>query len=556
MTTQYETNFTVRSMGGSVGVELLQSVIETIERELQSGDGAADYELEKNRAGAIGYAHFSGERSHPGLPAAVRLEARLCTLDEISNVAVQILTRFISADGADLPEHPAGPPRLLDAVTGQFKCHVGISEITGHPTAIDDRNAENFAREYVLNPERTLPILLITENSIDPAAAQRMLQGVAQVAYCAGDAAQALARHTGISTFGGAVRIYWPGCEPRQNRRPPSGHRDFYMPVDARRLSLYEVQKVCLAGAPGTDFDIRFSSARTSVILERNRLLEAASGVREDRPAPEGVSKISELEKAKRLAELRSNEMQRQLHAAQRNIERLTQENEDAAKTIDNLEEELDLLAQHSGGANGEGREERSQLRRQNEELRARVSAREKTIAKLNDDNQRLRLRERMRAGTNGRMLTLGESTAGNITVLNHALNVYREPCRKFIVQKLQANHGPDLTDVLSKSIEFRENQRSNAAERPEAAFDIGDFSAIIAANWDCFEDWTLLRRRMDDVRHIRNRAAHPPPEGFNESWTQDSLRTIAETLAALDDKHSEGCVSKIWELIETIRSV
>ena len=556
MPTQYETNFTVDSRGAVGGVELLQSVIETIEQELQSGEGAADYELETNRIGPVGYAHFSGERTHPSLPAMVRLETRLCTLDGVPEVAAQILTRFISADGVDLSDQPAGPPRLLDAITGRFQCSIGTTELSGQPVELKVEDAEAFVREQLFSSDRTLPIFLITQNSLDPVAAQRRLQGVAQVAHCLGDAAQALFEHTGIRTYGGAARIYWPGCQLRQNRRPPQGFKDFFMPNDVRRLSLYEVQKACLADASETDFDIRFSSARTTVILECNRQLEAEKRERDARSSSNDSAAISDLEKARRTAEVRSNELSRQLQIAQRNAERLLREKAEAEEIIAGLEEELDELAEHPGGVPGDERNERSRLRRQYDELRSRTAEQEKTIARLNEDNQSLRQRERTRHDAGDWSLPLRAGHIGNITTLNHALNIFRDPCRAFIVRKLRANYGNDLTDALGGSIEFRDNQRSNVAERPESVFDVGDFSAIIASNWNCFDDWQSLCRRMDDVRRIRNRAAHPPPEGFNEDWTQDSLRTIADTLECLGvTRHAEG-VAEIRDLIAATRRI
>ena len=556
MPTQYETNFTVESRGGLGGVELLQSLIETIEQELRSGEGAADYELETNRVGSVGYAHFSGERTHPSLPATVRLETRLCTLDDAPDVAVQILTRFVSADGVDLPDQPAGPPRLLDAITARFHCRAGTTEISGQPVELSAEDAEAFASAQVFSSERMLPIFLITQNSIDPTAAQRRLQGLAQVAHCLGNADRALMEHTGISTYDGAARIYWPGCQPRQNRRPPQGFRDFFMPNDARRLSLYEVQKACLADAPETDFDIRFSSARTTVILERNRQLEAENRERDAGSVPEDSSRIAGLEKARRTAEVRSNELSRQLQVAQRNVEQLLREKTEAGEIIAGLEEELDELAGHPGGATGEERDQRSRLRRQYDELRSKTAEQEKTIARLNEDNQLLRQRERTRPDAAHRSLSLRAGHIGNITTLNHALNIFRDPCRAFIVRKLRDNHGDDLTAALGRSIEFRDNQRSNAVERPETVFDVGDFSAIIASNWDCFDDWQSLCRRMDDVKRIRNRAAHPPPEGFDEDWTQDSLRTIADTLESLGGKRSAEGVAEIRDLIAATRRI
>lgn len=556
MPTQYETNFVVENTADAAGAELLQSVIQAIEQELRSADGAAGYELEANCAGSVGYAHFSGERSHPSLPAAVRLEARLCTLDEEPGVAVQILTRFISADGTDLPERAAGPPRLLDAIVERFQCRAGVTEIGTYPVELMANYAEAFAREHVFNPQRTMPILLITQNSIDPAQALRMLKGVAEVVHCVDNADQSLMHHTNIRTYGGAARIYWPGCEPGKNGRPPPGFRDFYMPNDARGLSLYEVQKACLANELGTNFDTQFSSARTTVILERNRQLEAESRERDARPEPGDRAKIAELENARRIAEVRGNEMNRRLQAAQLNIEQLTREKEEAQEIIGGLEEEITELTRHSGGGAGDGREERNRLRSHYEELRARTMEQEKTIARLNDDNQQLRQRERVRDGVDGRTLRLGTGRVGNITTLNHALNICRGPCREFIVRKLQAGYGNDLTDALGKAIEFRDNQRSAAADCPEAAFDIGDFSAIISSNPNCFENWLSLSRKMDEVRHIRNRAAHPPPDGFDKDRTLDSLRMISDALEDLDGKQSREAVVEIRELIETMRTV
>ena len=536
MPTQYETSFTILPCDDLGGAELLQAVIEAIESELQSSDGATDYELENNRAGAVGYAHFSGERSHPSLPAAVRLEARLCTRDDTPGVAVQILTRFISADGADLPERAAGPPRLLDAITGQFRCRVGASEISGQPIVLNADNAENFARDQLLNPERTLPIFLITQDSIDPAAAQRGLQGVAQVAYCNGGADQELATHTGIRTYGGAVRIYWPHCQPGHNGpKPVAGIRDFYMPgPEVQRLSLYEVQKACLAGEPGIDFDGLFSIARSAVVQERNRRPPATAAPSSEpesaspavattattattvaEPEPEAAAAIraelKEQQRAQRMAEVRSLEANRKLQAAQHTIERLTQEKAQAEETISSLEAEISERAGARQNPAGDSREERSQLRQQVAELRSRATDQEKTIARLNDDNQLLRQRQRARDDGEGLSIRLGSEEIGNITTLNHALNIYRGPGRKFIVRKLQAAHGLDLTVPLNKSVEFgSERQRRDARMEPEAAFDIRDFSAIISANPHCFADWQSLYKKMDDVRRIRNVAAHP----------------------------------------------
>lgn len=577
MPTQYETNFIIESGDNLRGVDLLSAATDAIERELQGSEGVVDYEIAGNQAGQIGFSHFSGERSHPSLPAAMRLEARLCTLDDAEDVAVQILTRFISADGTDLPERPAGPPRLLDAIVEQFPCRVGTSKITIRAFQVNDYNAERFAQEQMLSPARTLPVFLITPSQhgvpvCNPDTAQRVLQGVAQVAYCTGTADQALREHTGIATFGGAVRIYWPNCRPGRNgMKPDSRITDFYMPDAVSRLSLYEVQKACLRNEAGIDFDVLFSSARSAVVQERNRQTQATvetlefgkpsadiiTPAQQEREISGRRSEIEELEKARRLAEVRDLETKRQLQSALQTIERLTHEKESAEETIEDLEAEVEELSRDALSDIDHDRAERSRLRQQYHELRTRAEENEKTIVRLNDDNQRLRQRERLRHSADGTSIPLGSEAIGNITMLNHALNIYRDPCRKYIVRKLQANHGSDLTGALSKSLEFHdERQRRNAAEQPAAAFDVGDFSAIISANPNCFEDWQTLYRKTDDVRRIRNRAAHPPPDGLDKDWTLDSLRSIAEALESLVGKESAESAGEIHELIATIHAV
>ena len=60
--------------------------------------------------------------------------------------------------------------------------------------------------------------------------------------------------------------------------------------------------------------------------------------------------------------------------------------------------------------------------------------------------------------------------TVRNVTVLNHAINLCRNPLHNYIVRQLRADHGQDLTQILSRSVEFydeRARRRAKNGIRP-----------------------------------------------------------------------------------------
>ena len=280
MLTQYAANFIISGSDAASGVPRLRQVVGLVMEELQATTGAAAPDLEQGATAAGGYASISAERPYPMQPGqpelSVRLEARFCTaadgdgdgdVENTAAVAAQISTRFISADGSDPPELLVGPPRLLREIVQRFPCRNGVSPVANAVARVTAADAADFTNAQLLNPQRTLPILVITERpqggtAIDPERALSLLLGVAQVAHFdANGPAPGVAR-----CYNGSVRMYWP---------PGLQRPGYYTWNAAAALSLASLQRDCLANAAESDFDRRFGMARAAVILERNRQLES-----------------------------------------------------------------------------------------------------------------------------------------------------------------------------------------------------------------------------------------------------------------------------------------
>jgi hypothetical protein len=178
------------------------------------------------------------------------------------------------------------------------------------------------------------------------------------------------------------------------------------------------------------------------------------------------------------------------------------------------------------------------------------VTEQEQTITSLNVENQLLKQRAMIRNSNESRVvIPLGNRHPCYITVLNHAVNIYRDPYRKYIVRRLRATHGDDLTDTLSKSVEFKNDQRALASTNPESAFDVSDFPHIINDNRECFDNGRDLSMMMREVRDIRNRAVHPPTGGISKTSTLDGLRVILDALKYLNEEEPVTGIVEIQEL-------
>ena len=139
---------------------------------------------------------------------------------------------------------PVDRPRLIPDLIKQFEC-----QLDGHPLSVVPRqvgidNVNGFVNDVVLSPERRLPIIALSQTNdgrtgLNSKPLQDRLAGLATVAVFEPQATwvltDLLGRH--LACFGGAVRIYWPGCRPED---PPYGHRRWlfeHSQLLGRRLS-------------------------------------------------------------------------------------------------------------------------------------------------------------------------------------------------------------------------------------------------------------------------------------------------------------------------------
>ena len=548
MSGQYETCFTISgNNGAAVGVNLLREVTERITSELllstvdATDEGAPD--VETGATETAGYTHISAERNYPNSPEyRMRLEVRLCTKGDW--LEVEVRSRFLSADGAEPPNLPAGPPRLLRAIAEGFPCSIGSDLLTYEPARITAANVESFASESILSPLRQLPVLAISEDNsgnhaLDPSRAQRILAGVAAVAVCDKDAANTMSQHVGrsLACYNGAIRVFWPGCRFNANGSGPSL---FYMLPTARAKGsglLRELQQTCINNASESDFDSIFSGARVSVILERNRLLESQQRILSERSSEAPTSEVGTLQRDLRRQEIAAREANRKWQNALATIANLEQELADTKANI----EELSSLQLDVGKPQSE-RENTRKLRAENRELREKLEHLTETNARLNSDNQLLRQQDqRNRSEGEAYVIRLDCPHPGNVTILNYALNLYRDPMRRYIIGNLDASDEDGLREILRMSVEIH----PSAKEKPEALIDVNDFHNIVTDNPTYFDNSRDLAWNLRQIRDVRNRAAHPPPEGIRDDFTQYGLARMSEALETIGARQ---------ELMEVVR--
>lgn len=542
MPAQYETCFAITGAnapgaGGQSGPELLREVVEYLRSELQAGPETESPDVETGATETAAYARLSAERPYPPAPQyRVRLEARLCTSG--SGLEAEIQCRFLSADGAAPPDASAGPPRLLQSLMTRFQCSDGGVPWAGEILAITPGNARAVAAETILNPQRRRPILAISQDrrgqtAIAPETVRRALLGLATVARLQHEASSELTRYLGrwFSCANGDLQILWPGCSFEAAGAGPRVH---YKAAAVREESiarwLREWQQICIDHAPESGFDLTFSNARTAVILERNRALESQLS---SPPPAAALPDAGELETLRR-------ELRKQKIAAQESHRKWQNALGAAARLEQELAAEQDrsrppeAAASSSETPAGDDRELSRKLRAENRELRQERDELRKTNDRLNADNQLLRQQWQQAQQTQGEIRP-AYPHPGYVTLLNYALNLYRDPMRRYIIRNLGADDDWGLIEILRESVEFNASALQQTALRPEALIDVNDFHNIIADNYIYFEDNRNLAWTLRQIRDVRNRAAHPPPGGISSEYAQDGLAHIIKALEVID---------------------
>ena len=154
-------------------------------------------------------------------------------------------------------------------------------------------------------------------------------------------------------------------------------------------------------------------------------------------------------------------------------------------------------------------------------------------------------------------------------TKLFHALNIYRDVMRKFIIGRLDSSPAATM-DSIRNSLwdsaveQFDKNFR--VEDDLETAIDVGWFRAIVEGNWNSVFNAEFIDAKgrilsdLDLISDIRNKVVHPKKHDINRPEALNALETIehilrslnalveADTVRRLCDDNSNAQVSPIPE--------
>ncbi len=246
MSDRYTINFTVlgdKSKAGLSGVDLLHDV-RTVVRDWikagflgQLGDEGSGYwvgpdetlKLEVDSIGDAGY--FVAEWEHPDRDLK-QFRWRVSIQASTEGVATTFRAniQMVDSSTAITPDRrPVDRPRLIPNMIERFECRFDTYPLSVTAAHVRMDNATNFIRDVILGAERNLPIIVLSRTAVGatallPDRLQNRLAGLATVAVFEPEATWELTYQLGrhLACFDGAVRVYWPGCQPDD---PPYRHR-------------------------------------------------------------------------------------------------------------------------------------------------------------------------------------------------------------------------------------------------------------------------------------------------------------------------------------------
>lgn len=191
-----------------------------------------DPQIESGELGDAGYAGFRLEAPHLRAPEfRLAVEINLATAGgPAAPVAIEVRSRFLDAGRIPPPELLPGPPRLALDLLAEFECRRGPGRLSAAALRITAATARQFAAEQLLNPQRRLPLIAISQDAqgqapVNPDWLQARLAGLALVAiYDAGAAHELMPRlDPALRCYDGAVRLCLPetaAAQAPQSRHP------------------------------------------------------------------------------------------------------------------------------------------------------------------------------------------------------------------------------------------------------------------------------------------------------------------------------------------------
>ncbi len=553
----YVTTFEVfdqENESNRVGLELLEAAKGVIEEDLRATadpSGQDDWVVEFRTSDQAGYVEINAERPYSPVPEhLVRLEVRMYTKGE--GVRAEVRSRFMLTSEGEPPNLRSGPPRLLRRMTEAFHCIVGEDEMSYQPLEIRKDNAEEYVTEVLTSERRSLPILAISQDgygrfAISPRSAQSMLAGVAKVVAYELEGIEALKGRLNknkVLCNGGAVRILWPGCTVDANEAGPDLHWARSVVRQMREHLLFDVQQECMDRVAETDFGREYWEIKRDI----GRDLEWRMKLKEEE---------DEVRKLKFSAQQLKNQLEKKNEALNEKTAALEEERGKTTYAIEQVQElrrALEVLE-------NEPEELRKRNRRRNiEELKKENKKLGDTRDKLNADNQALRQQNRVLEeqvsvvrGNGEAILELKSSRTGNLTVLNHAVNLFRGPMRSYLASRLSTEDLKYIKEEVGSNQILREEDPRTFEEFLDITEGEDRHGTKIMRFEDTAERFLQEGELAADLRHIRrmrNEGAHPPVKGLEAKNVKDCVLLISKVLdsvresgIAMEVKLLEGLV-------------
>ena len=241
----------------------------------------------------------------------------------------------------------ADPPSVVGTLMEEFDCRIRSYPLAGKSQMIGSDTASSYARDVILDADRDLPLVLVSEDSegsrvLDVDRLQEHLLGIAMVATCDDSAGWILNKELRpLLCYDGTVRIYSPGFLTRDS----SLRHPYWLMENARALGEFRLSQVlrdeCINRSPHRTgrIDHRlFSRVRQQIRRETfadlRRQAQQSKGESEEKKAEldEYVAEFDRDEK-------RINELEAQLAESEREKEHLRRK----------VEELNFALANHNG---------------------------------------------------------------------------------------------------------------------------------------------------------------------------------------------------------------
>ena len=149
-----------------------------------------------------------------------------------------------------------------------------------------------------------------------------------------------------------------------------------------------------------------------------------------------------------------------------------------------------------------------------------------------------------------------------NLTVLDEALDAFRDAMRPFIVRGMRRIRRKPTEKAIYDSLErnranqFQKNRQNGGTL--ESAIDIGDFPDIIGANYQHVfgqqfrGDMNVVQSLLHIIRHARNKVAHPSDTDVETEYARVVLYHIIEVLESINAPEAKASVERLHDTLST----